>query len=226
MSDQAVGGERQRAFGRPRRVRIERRIEPVKRRAIGADDLVVLAHVEEHVRMIVGGVAPTHMNSLAPISITGTPGSLWKWGTTCSAMGDPRIAARSGDFGPHHSEAGARCLGRGRINGEPNTTMDAPFNVRFRGTAGKSEFWPLMAQSRMTPKRKYGARRQRPVGRAGYWSLSIRAIRFFNLAVPVFESAPFCTDAVTTRRGRCGRRLNSDVNYKALVFRTLDSIAA
>jgi hypothetical protein len=26
------------------------------------------------------------MNSLAPTSITGTPGSLWKWGTICSAM--------------------------------------------------------------------------------------------------------------------------------------------
>ena len=36
-----------------------------------------------------GGVAPTHMNSVAPISMTGTPGSLWKWGTTCSAMETP-----------------------------------------------------------------------------------------------------------------------------------------
>jgi hypothetical protein len=27
-----------------------------------------------------------HMNSRAPISITGTPGVLWKWGTTLSAM--------------------------------------------------------------------------------------------------------------------------------------------
>jgi hypothetical protein len=26
------------------------------------------------------------MNSLAPISITGTPGVLWKWGTILSAM--------------------------------------------------------------------------------------------------------------------------------------------
>ena len=42
----------QRAVRRPRRVRIERRIVAVERRAIGADDLVVVAHVEEDVRMI------------------------------------------------------------------------------------------------------------------------------------------------------------------------------
>src|SRR5476651_1749692 len=39
-------------FGRPRRVRIERRIVTVERRAIGADDLVVAAHVEKDVRMV------------------------------------------------------------------------------------------------------------------------------------------------------------------------------
>src|ERR1700757_4898978 len=31
-----------------------------------------------------GGLAPTHMNSCEPISITGTPASLWKCGTTWS----------------------------------------------------------------------------------------------------------------------------------------------
>src|SRR5215472_15528262 len=33
-----------------------------------------------------GGLAPTHMNSCEPISITATPASLWKWGTTLSAI--------------------------------------------------------------------------------------------------------------------------------------------
>src|SRR5438270_4224334 len=36
-----------------------------------------------------GGVAPMHMNSFAPISITAAPTSLWKCGTTCSAMPCP-----------------------------------------------------------------------------------------------------------------------------------------
>src|SRR5438309_5793784 len=31
-----------------------------------------------------GGLAPTHMNSCEPISMTGTPASLWKCGTTWS----------------------------------------------------------------------------------------------------------------------------------------------
>src|SRR5690348_16046847 len=46
------GGGGQGAFGRTRRMRIERRVELVERRAIGADDLAVVAHVEEDVRMI------------------------------------------------------------------------------------------------------------------------------------------------------------------------------
>ena len=43
---------RQRAGFRPRRVGVERRIVPVERRAIRADDFPVVAHVEEHVRMV------------------------------------------------------------------------------------------------------------------------------------------------------------------------------
>jgi hypothetical protein len=54
----------------------------VQRRAIGADDLVVVAEVEKHVRMVERRLAPTHMNSCEPISITETPASLWKCGTT------------------------------------------------------------------------------------------------------------------------------------------------
>src|ERR1700709_2500497 len=38
----------------PRRVGIQSRIVPVQRRAIGADDLLVVAHIEEDMRMIVG----------------------------------------------------------------------------------------------------------------------------------------------------------------------------
>src|ERR1700753_2305466 len=33
-----------------------------------------------------GGLAPTHMNSCEPISMRGTPASLWKCGTTLSAI--------------------------------------------------------------------------------------------------------------------------------------------
>src|SRR6185312_6935723 len=33
-----------------------------------------------------GGLAPTHMNSCEPISMTDTPASLWKCGTTLSAI--------------------------------------------------------------------------------------------------------------------------------------------
>jgi hypothetical protein len=40
------------AFGRPRRVRIERGVVTVEGRAIGADDLGVRAHVEKHMRMV------------------------------------------------------------------------------------------------------------------------------------------------------------------------------
>ena len=36
------------------RMRIELGVEPVQRRAIGTHDFVLVAHVEEHVRMIVG----------------------------------------------------------------------------------------------------------------------------------------------------------------------------
>src|SRR6185369_5792959 len=42
-----------------------------------------------------------HMNSLAPISITATPGSLWKCGTTWSA-----IAVSRRNLASHHSAAG------------------------------------------------------------------------------------------------------------------------
>src|SRR5215467_9708535 len=65
-----------------------------------------------------GGVAPTHMNSLAPISITGTPGSLWKWGTTCSAIETPRVSrlVEQRNFGRHHSETGRRCLAHSQIS--------------------------------------------------------------------------------------------------------------
>src|SRR5690606_5123859 len=41
-----------RAFRRNRGAGWQRRVEPVKRRAIGADDLVLVAHVEEDVRVI------------------------------------------------------------------------------------------------------------------------------------------------------------------------------
>ena len=53
MLDQAAAVTGSAHSARPRRVRIELRVEAVERRAIGADDLVVVAHVEEHVRMIV-----------------------------------------------------------------------------------------------------------------------------------------------------------------------------
>src|SRR6185312_2486602 len=43
---------RQRALGRPCRMRVERGIEPEQRRAIGTDDFDRVAHVEEDVRMI------------------------------------------------------------------------------------------------------------------------------------------------------------------------------
>src|SRR5882757_9337727 len=46
------GGFGQRASRRPRLVRIQARIVPVERRAIRADDLLVGAHVEEHMRVV------------------------------------------------------------------------------------------------------------------------------------------------------------------------------
>src|SRR6266567_1018922 len=42
-----------------------------------------------------GGLAPTHMNSCEPISMTGTPASLWKCGTTLSDI----VFTWSGDGG-------------------------------------------------------------------------------------------------------------------------------
>src|SRR3569623_1204537 len=40
-----------------------------------------------------GGLAPTHMNSREPISMTGTPASLWKCGTTWSdILSHPEVA--------------------------------------------------------------------------------------------------------------------------------------
>lgn len=43
-----------------------------------------------------GGLAPTHMNSCEPISMTGTPASLWKCGTTLSDIGIT-LMARAAD---------------------------------------------------------------------------------------------------------------------------------
>ena len=40
------------AFRRPCRMRVERRIVSVERRAVGADDLAIVTHVEEDMRMI------------------------------------------------------------------------------------------------------------------------------------------------------------------------------
>src|SRR5690348_15447361 len=40
------------AFGRPRRAGIERRVVAVEGRAVGADDLAVVAHVEEDMRVV------------------------------------------------------------------------------------------------------------------------------------------------------------------------------
>src|SRR6476661_7450401 len=58
--DATARAERSGRFGQstglwPRRVRVERRIVPVQRRAIRADDLFVVAHIEKNVRMSVGG---------------------------------------------------------------------------------------------------------------------------------------------------------------------------
>src|SRR5579885_216334 len=47
------GGRRQRAFGRARRVRVELGVEAVERRAIGADRLAFVAHVDKDVRVVV-----------------------------------------------------------------------------------------------------------------------------------------------------------------------------
>src|SRR6202035_1570553 len=56
-----------------------------------------------------GGVAPTHMNFVAPISMTGTPGSLWKCGTISSVM----PLAQPG------CSASETCCGRGRHHSGP-----------------------------------------------------------------------------------------------------------
>src|SRR6516225_1811920 len=44
-----------------------------------------------------GGLAPTHMNSCEPISMTGTPASLWKCGTTWSDIGTHPGVAMAAD---------------------------------------------------------------------------------------------------------------------------------
>src|SRR5262245_297746 len=54
-SRRAISGDgrfRQRALRRPRGMGIEAWIVTIKRRAIGADDLVRVAQVEEHVRVV------------------------------------------------------------------------------------------------------------------------------------------------------------------------------
>src|SRR5215471_11959277 len=43
-----------------------------------------------------GGFAPTHMNSCEPISMTATPASLWKCGTTLSAIWFTLVATDMG----------------------------------------------------------------------------------------------------------------------------------
>src|SRR5262245_26973360 len=63
-----------------------------------------------------GGVAPMHMNSLAPISITATPGSLWKCGSTCSAIG---LFRKGCWIRRHLSEPGRGFLERGEIAQPP-----------------------------------------------------------------------------------------------------------
>ena len=90
MAQCSGSGRLQIGNGTFRRTRLawrQRGIEAIERRAIRADDLVVGAHVEKHMGMVERReVAPTHMNSRAPISMTETPASLWKWGTIRSAI--------------------------------------------------------------------------------------------------------------------------------------------
>src|SRR5882724_645816 len=46
------GGFGQGARFRPRRMRVQGRIVPIERRAIRADDLLVAAHIQKHMRMV------------------------------------------------------------------------------------------------------------------------------------------------------------------------------
>ena len=66
------------AFRWARLVGRQRGVVAIERRAIGAHILNVLAHVAKDMRVVLWWCAPIHMNFLAPISMTGTPGSLWK----------------------------------------------------------------------------------------------------------------------------------------------------
>src|SRR5437899_9816942 len=50
-----------------------------------------------------GGLAPTHMNSCEPISMTGTPASLWKCGTTLSDI----VVTLRGDGGGRNQTVAA-----------------------------------------------------------------------------------------------------------------------
>src|SRR5215469_11016543 len=52
-----------------------------------------------------GGLAPTHMNSCEPISMTGTPASLWKCGTTLSAIDASPSAANGSERNQREADA-------------------------------------------------------------------------------------------------------------------------
>src|SRR5688572_11343045 len=51
-----------------------------------------------------GGLAPTHLNSLTPISMTAWPASFWKWGTEPPAISRSwsllRLGSACGPSGP------------------------------------------------------------------------------------------------------------------------------
>ena len=72
-------------------------IEHVMGRAVGADDLVVLAHVDVDMRMIEGGQGADAHEFPVPISICATPSVLWKCGTPeCAIAADPDLVDRRG----------------------------------------------------------------------------------------------------------------------------------
>ena len=74
-------------------------IEDEERRAIGAENLIVLTHVEIDMRVIERGRAPMQLNSLTPTKIRSAPTSFAKCGITAPAMLHP---SATGDVWPHH----------------------------------------------------------------------------------------------------------------------------
>src|SRR4051794_36021864 len=99
-----------------------------------------------------GGLAPTHMNSCEPISMTGTPASLWKCGTTLSDITFTLVAmAADANRTTQHAGSRATCW---RAKSIPSVGVCSPHAHFAHGNSTQScrPRKALLSSGRLCPK--------------------------------------------------------------------------